>query len=142
MKRDDKLFLKDSVKSCEYIRKFVEGLTFEEFMSDEKTSSAVIRKFEIIGEAVKNIPEFIRNRYPDILWKDMAGMRDRLIHGYFGIDYFIVWSSIGYDIPNILSSVSDRIIQILSRKMVDKKTHRPFKYLQKNESNRMCLNLF
>jgi len=94
MKRDDKLFLKDIVKSCEYIQQFVEGLTFEEFMSDEKTSSAVIRKFEIIGEAVKNIPEFIRNRYPDILWKDMAGMRDRLIHGYFGIDYFIVWNSI------------------------------------------------
>jgi uncharacterized protein with HEPN domain len=118
MKRDNKLFLKDIVKSCEYIRKFVEGLSFEEFMSDEKTSSAVIRKFEIIGEAVKNIPEFIRNRYPDILWKDMAGMRDRLIHGYFGIDYLIVWNSIAYDIPNILSSVSE-VIADLEKEQTD-----------------------
>lgn len=106
MKRDNTLFLKDIVKACEYIQQFVEGLTFEEFLKDEKTSSAVIRKFEIIGEAVKNIPELIRNRYPDIMWKDIAGMRDRLIHGYFGIDYLIVWNSIEFDIPKILSSVS------------------------------------
>lgn len=106
MKRDNTLFLKDIVKACEYIQQFVEGLTFEEFLKDEKTSSAVIRKFEIIGEAVKNIPELIRSRYPDIMWKDIAGMRDRLIHGYFGIDYLIVWNSIEFDIPKILSSVS------------------------------------
>jgi uncharacterized protein with HEPN domain len=120
MKRDSTLFLKDIVKACEYIQKFVEGLTFEEFLRDEKTSSAVIRKFEVIGEAVKGIPEFIRNRYPDILWKDMAGMRDRLIHGYFGIDYFIVWNSIESDIPNILSSVS-KIVDDLEKEQIDTK---------------------
>ena len=70
MKRNNTLFLKDIVKACEYIQNFVEGMTFEEFLRDEKTSSAVIRKFEIIGEAVKNLPEFIRNKYPDIMWKD------------------------------------------------------------------------
>ena len=106
MKRDARLFLEDIIASCEYIQQFVEGLTFEEFLSDEKTLSAVIRKFEIIGEAAKNIPEFIKHSYPDIHWKDMAGMRDRLIHGYFGIDYLIVWNTIASDIPNILSSIS------------------------------------
>ncbi|MEZ4526424.1 MAG: DUF86 domain-containing protein [Desulfobacterales bacterium] len=120
MKRNSTLFLKDIVNACEYIRKFVEGLTFEEFLQDEKTSSAVIRKFEIIGEAVKNVPEFVRKKYPDILWKDMAGMRDRLIHGYFGIDYFIVWNSITSDIPNILSSVS-KIVDDLEKEKADRK---------------------
>ena len=109
MKRNNTLFLKDIVKAFEYIQNFVEGMTFEEFLRDEKTSSAVIRKFKIIGEAVKNLPEFIRNKYPDIMWKDIYGMRDRLIHGYFGIDYFIVWNSIEFDIPKILFSVSQII---------------------------------
>jgi len=68
--KNNTLFLKDIVKAFEYIQNFVEGMTFEEFLRDEKTSSAVIRKFEIIGEAVKNLPEFIRNKYPDIMWKD------------------------------------------------------------------------
>lgn len=68
MKRDSTLFLKDILKACEYIQKFVEGMTFEEFLRDEKTSSAVIRKFEVIGEAVKNIPESVRKKYPDMMW--------------------------------------------------------------------------
>ncbi|MGE0085771.1 MAG: DUF86 domain-containing protein [Desulfococcaceae bacterium] len=118
MKRDTMLFLKDIVKASEHIKKFVEGLTFYDFLRDEKTSSAVIRKFEIIGEAAKNIPEFIRIRYPDILWKDISGMRNRLIHGYFGIDYFIVWNTIESDIPNILSSVS-KIIDDLEKDKAD-----------------------
>ena len=109
MKRDSKLFLKDIVKACEHIQEFVKDIDFDDFLKDEKTSSAVIRKFEIIGEAVKNIPEFIRLKYPNIAWKDMAGMRDRLVHGYFGVDYFIVWDTIVADIPNILISVSQII---------------------------------
>ena len=119
MKRDHKLFLKDIVNACEHIQKFVTDMTFEEFIRDEKTSSAVILKFEIIGEATKNIPDFVRNRYPDIPWKDMAGMRDRLIHGYFGIDYFIVWNSIDSDIPSILSSVS-KIVDDFEKEQTDK----------------------
>jgi len=106
MKREYKLFLKDIVKACEYIQEFVEGIDFDQFLKDEKTSSAVIQKFGIIGEAVKNIPEFIKQKYPDIAWKDMAGMRDRLIHGYFGVDYVLVWDTIESDIPEIISSIS------------------------------------
>jgi len=74
MKREYKLFLEDIIKSCEYIQEFVEGIDFDQFLNDEKTSSAVIQKFGIIGEAVKNIPEFIKQKYPDIAWKDMSGM--------------------------------------------------------------------
>ena len=106
MKRDYKLFLQDIVRASEYIQEFVQGMDFDQFLKDEKTSSAVIQKLGIIGEAVKNIPEFIKQKYPDIAWKDMAGMRDRLIHGYFGVDHLLVWDTIESDIPEIISSIS------------------------------------
>jgi uncharacterized protein with HEPN domain len=109
MKRDFKLFLNDIIAACKHIQKFVEGMDFEQFQDDEKTSSAVIRKFEIIGEAAKNIPDFIKEKYPQIDWKDMAGMRDRLIHGYFGVDYLLVWETIEYDVPRIISIISQII---------------------------------
>jgi len=94
MTRNYKIYLKDILKSMESIEKFIENMTFEEFKGDDKTTSAVIRKFEIIGEATKKIPQEIRKKYPKIPWKEMAGMRDRLIHFYFGIDYKLVWETI------------------------------------------------
>jgi len=101
MKRDYRLFLKDIIDAMDAIEKFVEGMELEAVMEDDKTLSAVIRKFEIIGEAVKNIPDWMREKYPNIPWKRMAGMRDRLIHGYFGIDYRLVWEAIKIEIPKI-----------------------------------------
>lgn len=67
--------------ACQDIQGFVEGMSYSEFLHDKKTTSAVIRQFEIIGEAAKNIPASIKKKYTKINWKDMAGMRDRLIHG-------------------------------------------------------------
>jgi uncharacterized protein with HEPN domain len=85
----------------ENIETFVEGMDFEEFKKDDKTSSAVIRKFEIIEKPTKQIPEEIRQKYPQVPWKEMAGMRDRLIHSYFGIDYKLVWKTIKERIPQV-----------------------------------------
>jgi uncharacterized protein with HEPN domain len=76
-------------------------MNFEKFIEDDKTSSAVIRKFEIIGEATRNIPDWIREKHPHIPWKRMVGMRDRLIHAYFGIDYRLVWDTIKLEIPKL-----------------------------------------
>ena len=101
MKRDNKLFIKDILEAMESIEKFVGKMSLDELKEDEKTSSAVIRKFEVIGEAVKYMPDKVKEKYKDIQWKSMAGMRDRLIHAYFGIDYNLVWSAIKTEIPKL-----------------------------------------
>ena len=101
MKRDYQLFIKDIIKAMASIEQFIEGISLDELKADEKTSSAVIRKFEIIGEASKHIPNEIKGKYKDIEWKSMAGMRDRLIHAYFGIDYSLVWSALKTEIPKL-----------------------------------------
>jgi len=101
MKRDYKLFVKDILESIDKIESFVGGMSFEEFMKDEKTKSAVVREIEVIGEATKNIPEEIRKRYKDLPWKDMARMRDKIIHSYFGIYYETVWKVIKERLPQI-----------------------------------------
>jgi uncharacterized protein with HEPN domain len=99
--RDPKLYLKDLLEAIEAIEKFVEGVDFEAFKDDDMRSSAVIRKFEIMGEAAKSVPESIKQKYVSIPWSDMARMRDRLIHFYFGIKHELVWDTIKVDIPKI-----------------------------------------
>lgn len=99
--RDPKLYLKDILAAISAIEQFVEGIDFETFKTNDMISSAVVRKFEIIGEATKNIPEEIKQKYPTIPWKDMAGMRNRLIHFYFGIKYELVWDTIKKEIPKV-----------------------------------------
>ncbi len=101
MKRDYSLFIKDILNSIDKIESFIEGMDFEEFMKDEKTKSAVVREIEVIGEATKRIPDSIRERHKDLPWVDMARMRDKVIHFYFGVDYEIVWRVVKDRLPEI-----------------------------------------
>lgn len=86
MKRDWTLYIGDLIEALQRIETYTKGMDLEEFKKDTKTVDAVIRNLEIIGEAVKKIPERIRKSYPDIEWREMAGMRDKLIHAYFMMD--------------------------------------------------------
>ena len=97
--RDYTIYLKDIIEAMEAIEKFVDGIDFDRFQGDDLISSAVIRKFEVIGEASKNIPDDVRSKFPQIPWKEMAGMRDRLIHFYMGVKFDLVWHTIKDVIP-------------------------------------------
>lgn len=89
-KRTDRDFLSDIQEGVRRIVAYTMGMTYETFLMDTKTQDAVIRNLEIIGEATKNLSEHIRRKYPDVPWRSMAGVRDRLIHHYFGVNLDIV----------------------------------------------------
>lgn len=93
------LFLKDILQAMDRIARFVGNRDYEAFVEDELLTSAVVRQLEIIGEAAKNLPQEVRERYPDIPWHLMARMRDRLSHGYWTVDYEIVWGVIREELP-------------------------------------------
>lgn len=110
MKRDYRLFIKDIMEAIEDIEAFIGDMNFENFYADKKTRSAVVWKLEVIGEATKNIPASIRSKYKELPWKDMAGMRDKISHFYFGIDYKIVWGVIRKKLP-IIKPVIKKILK-------------------------------
>ena len=111
MIRRQSLYLNDIKSAIDSINEFVKDMSFETFISDDKTFSAVIRKIEILGEAAKNISVDIRATNPNIPWTEMARMRDKLIHGYFGIDADVVWKTITEDLPVILPSIANLCIK-------------------------------
>jgi uncharacterized protein with HEPN domain len=80
-------------------------MTWEDFSSDEKTQDAVVRQFEVVGEAAKKVSEAFRSQHPNVPWSQMAKMRDVLIHHYFGIDLSVVWETVQRDLPRLLSIV-------------------------------------
>lgn len=105
--RESRLYLRDIVLAITSIESFVQGMDKESFKADDKTASAVVRKLEIIGEAAKGVPEDIRTQSPEIPWREMAGMRDKLIHFYFGIDYDLVWSTVIHRLPDVKCMVEE-----------------------------------
>ena len=99
-------FVQDILDSIDDTGNFIEGMDFEDFIKDKKTIYSVVRTIEIIGEATKNIPEQVKEKNPEVPWKKMAGMRDRLVHEYFGIDLEILWETAKEDVPQLKIMVS------------------------------------
>src|SRR3989338_783826 len=98
-KRGVELYLGDIKDSIRKIEKYARGINFSEFSHDEKTMDAVVRNLSIIGEAVRNIPRDTKAKNPDVAWKEILGMRNKVIHEYFGIDDEILWKTIKEDLP-------------------------------------------
>ena len=99
--RDQMLFLEDILESIERIEEYTRNIDFKSFSSDKKTFDAVIRNLEVMGEAAKSISNSFKNENPEINWRGIAGMRDKLIHGYFGVDPEIVWETIQKRLPEL-----------------------------------------
>ncbi|MDC8001437.1 DUF86 domain-containing protein [Aequorivita todarodis] len=94
-------FLKHILDECRYIISVTENCSYEQFLEDETLKRAIVRSLEIIGEATKKIPADFKLKWNSIEWKNMAGMRDRLIHDYMGVNYIIVWDVVKNKIPKL-----------------------------------------
>jgi uncharacterized protein with HEPN domain len=100
--RDYRDFLNDMVMACRSIIRFADRMTLDDYLADEKTRYAVMRGFEILGEAVRHLPEPLKLANPDIAWTTMAAVRNRIVHGYFGIDDSILFTTIDQDLKPLL----------------------------------------
>lgn len=103
--RDPILYLEDIVLSMQRVHEYIHGLDFQQFKWDYKTVDAVIRNFEVIGEASKNVPQDIKEKYSNIPWEEMYRLRNRIAHEYFGIDYDILWDIATNHLPQNLKDI-------------------------------------
>lgn len=104
-KKDALVFIKHILENISDIEKFSKGASKKELKENSMRQKAIIKSIEIIGEAAKNIPGEIRRKYPLIPWKDVVGMRDKLIHHYFGVDLTTIWKVIKEDIPELKEEI-------------------------------------
>ena len=107
MIRGVSLYLEDIVSAINKIEKYTKRLSFNRLKKDEKTIDAVIRNLEIIGEAAKHLPKQIKEKYFNIPWKEIVGMRNKVIHEYFGVDVDILWGTINEDIPDLKRKIRE-----------------------------------
>lgn len=105
MQREPRVFLEDIISAAVKVEKFTRGVSYDDFLDNDLVSDAVIKNILVIGEASKNIPVEIRIMNPQIEWRKMAGMRDMMIHGYFSINYRIVWDVVQNKIPTLRKQV-------------------------------------
>ena len=110
MPRDHKLYLKDMLEAIRKIERYSDKITLDNLVEDEMLQDAIIRNLGILGEAVKNIPEHVKSKNPEVEWKKIAGLRDIITHAYFGVDMDIIWDVVKNKIPIF----KEKLLEILS----------------------------
>lgn len=105
MPRDYKVYLQDVVEAAGKVRSYTAGISFKAFSEDTKTVDAVVRNLEVIGEAIKQVPDDVRSKHADVEWKKIAGLRDILVHQYFGIDVEIIWDIVQNKLPALEAQI-------------------------------------
>jgi len=100
-KRDPALLIEDMLSAIRKIERYMAGLEREGFLQDEKTIDSVVRNLEILGEAARQLPEDFTSRYPNVPWRQIAGLRNRIVHDYFDLDLEIIWQVIYHDLPSL-----------------------------------------
>lgn len=109
--KDDKVFIRHILDETAFIIKESKGLSYEDLVSNETLKRAVVRSLEIIGEATKNLSEDFRKKYSDVEWRELAGLRDKLIHHYFGINWKRVWDVV----KNLIPKIEDKLRRALEK---------------------------
>ncbi|MFA5865616.1 MAG: DUF86 domain-containing protein [Phycisphaerae bacterium] len=113
MTRDYRIYLQDILQAIDNTQEYVAGMSYSAFAADKKTISAVVRELEVIGEAVKNLPASVRKKHPGVPWSEMARMRDKLIHFYFGVDKEIVWKTVKTRLPELRENIQTILQEII-----------------------------
>lgn len=109
--RNVNLFLTDILEAIDNIKEYTQGMSYGDFIKDKKTKDAVVRNLEVIGEATKNIPVEVKEKHSEVNWKATTGMRDKLIHEYFGVSSPIVWETIQNDLPSFKAQI-EKILEM------------------------------
>ncbi len=104
--RDMSAFIGHVVMAMRFVADFIDGMTLDDFLADRRTRDAVIRNCEVIGEAIKHIPDDFRMTHPEVDWQGLAGLRDVLIHQYFGVDYVTLWNIVANECPGYCKALS------------------------------------
>jgi uncharacterized protein with HEPN domain len=105
--RDDRLYFSEIVGACDSIAQFISGMNEEQFLADELVRSAVLQKLTIIGEAASNIAEAVRDRYRDVPWREVRGLRNILVHYYFGVNWGLIWADASEEVPKLRRRIAE-----------------------------------